>query len=871
MGRKWLPSLRGTSGGVPLGYEGKMHPAMLGGPLNVQLQSVTSARSNRMGMEDRAAGWNIDAVITDGYERNVWVYNCVEWIAANQSRLKFRFGREMETDDQEILDEHPLYRLLNKKANPLETGRNFRKRLSQQILLCKRGAFVEVTRSRMGTLTRLDLLPPSRVMPIPSETGDYLDYFEYTTWDGRLVELAPEKVLWFRDPHPTDPFCGTTPLEAAGISVELDFLSRWYNVNFIRNDGRPSGILGVDADGLDDRMLALIERQMLHGPDNAGKTAVIGTGPGGMKYVDTSTKPRDMAYGEASQNAKTEVLSAFRLDESVVGAVAERTYDNAEQALFNAWTGPMQQHLDLISSVFDPEVDDEWDAFFDTTGVEVLELPRRKRREEARQEWNAGLRSLDEYRRASDLPELNNAYSRALWISPSKAPVPFRPEDAAELGVGGTQVGPDGQPIPPTGPGGPGGPTATDVVAQARAEGGVDDRDAAAATGSTLAGAAGSVASARAANANASVPGDAAGIVSSARATETKAAQPQRAPKPKAPRSVEHDPGEDLQRRTEIATAAAVDVLLARQAGVISSRIKSPKMRKGTAFWTPAADEGTQAAIAAGVGAAAAEEPAPLDVEKVVNAEQWVQATAEALAPIIAGAAAQAGADLLTTLGGGATVIVSGAAAATTATAAATDAAAKVMAAALTAPAALEVLTVAEAMMTANLTDLADALNAATLAEGADVDSLLAAVKDHYAQVSRPFANKVASAVGYAAVNAGLEATAAGLTGLPDAGGEVPEILRTWRTRDDDRVRPAHREVDKRTEVAPNPFMVGGFMLRYPGDPAAPLHLTAGCRCRLTYTVVSTDRFVGVADGGPLNGVASGPIPGQIPLIPTPA
>jgi len=52
-----------------------------------------------------------------------------------------------------------------------------------------------------------------------------------------------------------------------------------------------------------------------------------------------------------------------------------------------------------------------------------------------------------------------------------------------------------------------------------------------------------------------------------------------------------------------------------------------------------------------------------------------------------------------------------------------------------------------------------------------------------------------------------------------------------WVTRRDDRVREAHAEADYQTVPVGQPFIVGGYAMMFPGDSAAPIHLTANCRC----------------------------------------
>lgn len=61
--------------------------------------------------------------------------------------------------------------------------------------------------------------------------------------------------------------------------------------------------------------------------------------------------------------------------------------------------------------------------------------------------------------------------------------------------------------------------------------------------------------------------------------------------------------------------------------------------------------------------------------------------------------------------------------------------------------------------------------------------------------------------------------------------------FKTWMTRGDTQVRPAHAAVAGKTVSIDRPFVVEGSDVVRPGDPDAPLHLTAGCRCHLAYRV----------------------------------
>lgn len=814
--RRWLPALRSLITPGPQPAEEKTI-TWTGGYTSTTYAGIT----NIWGTEGRADGWDLGRVVTEGYERVIWVYKAIDTIGKHASRLPLEIGRGLTEDGEfeEVIEDHPLLRVLNgPNANPLESGAQFRRRLSAQILLSKRGAFVEVTRSNRGTITRLDLLPPDRVIPIPDDKGEYIKHFEFTTLYGRVRELEPERVRWIREPHPTDPFSGQTPLEAAGISIELDHLSRQYNVAFIKNDARPGGIVAVDTSSLTNDDMDRLEQRFLPGSQFAGHVSVVGAGQGGMDYVDLAARPREMAYEHAAQNAKVEILGAFGVPESVTGNASGRTFDNAEQEEYGFWIHTELGHLSLISDAFAGDLGDiDLSIRYDTSTVQALELPRRKRREEARSEFESGLISIDEYRRRAGLPAYNNPHSRALWISPQKAPVPLRQEDAAALGIqsgDGTQAGPGGMPgmggdpnapIDPTQQQGDG--TAADAVAQARAEGG---QPAGPALGGEAGPAAAAVADARSDAAQPTGPGEAAAAVADARSNPTPGPGPAAAAVEDArdlqtkaldatgASGPQFEVTDDDFDRAQEAVALALDALFSRQEGVITARLRSPKQRKGTKFWRPQGPEDARGG------------DTPLDVDRVLGADRWVEEINSTLARVLARIAGTVFKRTAEAFG------------APTPPAAASQ---RITAAVLDAVAAAD--NIARGFLDSVATLLTQSQDVTD-----DIDDLVALVRTAFSDMAAKTSGDMAEMAAVATVNGTAEATAAALG---------PDIIRTWVTRGDDRVRPAHEAVGGTTLPVAKPFDVDGYPMRFPGDQLAPLRLTINCRCRLRYRAEGGD------------------------------
>ena len=95
-------------------------------------------------------------------------------------------------------------------------------------------------------------------------------------------------------------------------------------------------------------------------------------------------------------------------------------------------------------------------------------------------------------------------------------------------------------------------------------------------------------------------------------------------------------------------------------------------------------------------------------------------------------------------------------------------------------------------------------------------------------------ANRIAMTEATRAFNAGTLAAAQALTGP-----ERP-LIKQWLTRNDERVRTAHRDANGQMQFLDEPFDVGGTPMLYPGDPTAPADLTINCRCIMKTAIASS-------------------------------
>lgn len=362
--------------------------------------------------------WDIERAYREGIKKVTWVARSVDAIAGNQARLPMQM-RKGNSPYGPIVNDDDMLQILNSRSNPGENSYIFRYRLSAQLLISTRGAFVEMIKGRDGRTTALHLLPPQHTSPIP-DPKKFVSGFEVSLPGGGKTVVPAENVLWFRHPHPLDPYLSMTPMEAAGIAIEIENLSKFYNRNFLLNDGRPGGLLVVRGD-MDEEDKEELRARFRGNVARAGAVSVIAS-EDGVDFVDTASNPRDAAYVEMRRITKEEILAAFGVPESVIGNAANRTFSNAGEEVKVFWMETMIPHLEMLARGFD-QLDDKHYYDFDITNVPILILAKQEREQHLLTEFGSGLITANEYRKLTGREAVLSDLADSMLANPNLAPI----------------------------------------------------------------------------------------------------------------------------------------------------------------------------------------------------------------------------------------------------------------------------------------------------------------------------------------------------------------------------------------------------------------------------------------------------------------
>lgn len=402
--------------------------------------------------------WDIERAYREGMQKVTWVARCIDAIAGNQARLPVILRKDNMPTGRIVRGDtaakSSLLGILNTKSNIGENAYIFRYRLSSQILLGTRGAFIEKVRGRDGSIIGLNLLPPQSTAPIPDATK-FVSGFEVLMPTGDKIIMNPNDVIWVRRPHPLDPYLSLTPMESAGIAIEIENLAKLYNRNYLLNDGRPGGLLVLRGE-IDDDDKDELRNRFRGNLGRVGSTSVI-SADDGVDYVDTSSNPRDAAYIQMRQITKEEILASFGVPESVIGNASGRTFSNAAEEVSVFWNETMSPHLEILARALD-DLDEEHYVDFDTSDVPYLIITKQERERYLLDEQSRGLISVNEYREGTGRKKVESELADSLLMNPNLTPIANTTKPTPPPGQGGVPMGGGAPGVPGMPPGAPGMP-----------------------------------------------------------------------------------------------------------------------------------------------------------------------------------------------------------------------------------------------------------------------------------------------------------------------------------------------------------------------------------------------------------------------------
>jgi HK97 family phage portal protein len=346
---------------------------------------------------------NYEAFSKEGYQVNVIGYKCVSLISRACAGIEW----ELYRGEREI-EEHPLLELL-KSPNPLQSKSAFFEAIVAYYQIAGNSYIEAVKPSPKAAPMELWPLRPDKIRIIPGQLGlpaafefkgaskDKLYPVDQVTGQGDLLHMKTF--------HPTDPWYGMSPIEAAVYSVDQHNESGRWNLSLLQNMGTPSGALVVKQDAnnpsgtLPAPNYENLKKQLndkYAGSKNAGRMMLL---EGGIEWRQMGFNAKDMDWMEGRKMAARDVALAFGVPPIILNIPGDSTFANYKEARLSLYEDTIIPLMDMIrdelNSWLVPMFGDDIKLEYDKDSIEALDL---KRSEKFTQISSAGFLTTNEKR-----------------------------------------------------------------------------------------------------------------------------------------------------------------------------------------------------------------------------------------------------------------------------------------------------------------------------------------------------------------------------------------------------------------------------------------------------------------------------------------
>ena len=226
-----------------------------------------------------------------------------------------------------IQPNHPLERLLALEPNPNFTAFSFRQ--TMEVMRNTEGnAYALKITDKLGGLRRLDILNPTRVMPVRDPTDGSI-WYRITLDDGAQYEIPGYMVLNLRHMSANGEK-GIRPIDV--LRRSLDYDAQVKELSLDQLDGVNHGImLTVPNTGLDQGQKDDLVDRFLETYEKSGRSVVVLEG--GLTATSFSSSPVDSQLLDVERITRNRVATVYNLPPHMLGDYSDTSFSTAEQQM----------------------------------------------------------------------------------------------------------------------------------------------------------------------------------------------------------------------------------------------------------------------------------------------------------------------------------------------------------------------------------------------------------------------------------------------------------------------------------------------------------------------------------------------------------
>jgi HK97 family phage portal protein len=278
---------------------------------------------------------------TEGYMKNIAVYNCISRIADQVSQMNMKL---FQTDSTGALSKQvEQSELLDLLKNPYPTMRKstFLNRVVSHKLIYGNYYIEKIYNPRNGIYQKrkpiqIRPLRPDYINVIEGQNGINSEY-RYTPDQGQAISfkvtaLGASNIIHGMTFNPDNDFMGMSPMLPAGYSIDTHNEISKQNYRLVKNGVRPSGILtipsGVSLDESQKKLLKADLKEKYQGATNSGEPLVLNNG---MTWTQISINSNDSEINQVKKDVTHEIALAYKTPLELMNTLPAK-YDNLNAA-----------------------------------------------------------------------------------------------------------------------------------------------------------------------------------------------------------------------------------------------------------------------------------------------------------------------------------------------------------------------------------------------------------------------------------------------------------------------------------------------------------------------------------------------------------
>lgn len=363
------------------------------------------------------------------------VWAATRFLTSKLAGLPCILYQEQADGDRERAVDDPLYTLL--KDSPCPGCDAFLWWEMQFNFLINWGnAYAEIDRTPFGTPAALWPIHPYRLRI--DNTRRPPEFFVRND-DGTEYPVDRENLLILVGPLSEDGICGKGVIRQARESIGLGMATEKYGARFFGNDARPGGLL-VHPKTLSQDAKENIRKgwQRMFSGNNARSVAVLAED---MKYQQLGIPPEDGQFLETRQFNVTDVARWYGLPPHCIGDLTRATFSNIEEQNINVVVDSLMPWAIRVEKALKAQLlprgttDRYWEFLADA----LLRGNAKAAAEGMQIQITTGVRTINECRRALNLPRIEGEAGDAHWIPVNVQPVDraLNPPEPAPVNVPG--------------------------------------------------------------------------------------------------------------------------------------------------------------------------------------------------------------------------------------------------------------------------------------------------------------------------------------------------------------------------------------------------------------------------------------------------